>query len=253
MSFLLNISDVVSYSGMEPKKDRRNEIIAIIIIAAVILCGIAYFLSKSSPAGVSSSTASSTPVTTSSTSTSGTISVTSTSSSGSGYTVHLITSGNAPAAPNYKAPLVVSATDVSAAESASLQNEFAATQAAIASDKTDADAWIALGDERKEAGDYAGAAADWQYIAALYPSNLVANANLGDLYTNYLHDYPKAAAAFKAQIAIDPTDTYIYDDLFSLYTNQYPQSTATIVALLKQGIAANPSAAELKADLAKYQ
>ena len=236
---------------MEPQSDRRNEIIAIIVICVVIIGGIGYLLSRPS-SGTSSTTATSSAATSTS-STTAPIGITvNGTTSGAGYTIKPIYATGS-AAPNYKAPLVISATDVPADERTSLQTQFAATQAAIAANSTDFNSWIALGDERKEAGDYTGAAADWQYMSAIYPTNVVSNANLADLYTNYLHSYPKAAAAYKAQIANDPTAVYIYVDLYQLYTNQYPQPTATIVALLKQGIAANPNAAELKADLAKYQ
>jgi tetratricopeptide (TPR) repeat protein len=142
---------------------------------------------------------------------------------------------------------------VTAEEKVSMQASFAQVQTAIAANVQDFNSWIELGDLRKEAGDYAGAEADWQYISALYPSNIVSNANLADLYTFYLHKYPQAAAAYKAAIANDPKQVALYVNLFSLYTNQYPQPSATIVALLKQGLAVNPNAAELKADLAKYQ
>ncbi len=243
---------------MEPRQDKRNQIIGGIIIVAIILIGIAYYFSKqpASP-GTPSNTATST--TTSATSTTvktsaspaASISVTS-ASSNAGYTIHVVSAGNAPAAPDFKAALVFTS-GISTDLQSSIQTQFTQAQAVLKSDSKNFNAWITLGDARKEAGDYAGAAADWQYALALYPSNVVSNANLADLYTNYLHKYPQAAAAYKAAIANNPTQVYLYQDLFSLYTNQYPQSTTTIIALLKQGLAANPNAAELKADLAKYQ
>ena len=233
---------------MEPRPDRRNEIIAGIIIAAIVLIGIAYFFSKGgAPVALPRTTATSTNE--SASSTTGVVSINGSDASSSGYTIKMVSAGGAaPVAPNYKAPLIFSDTTITADERSAMQAQFAQAQAALAKNPQDFNSWIQLGDLRKEAGDYAGAALDWQYMSALYPSNVVSNANLGDLYTNYLKNYPKAAAAFKAQIANDPKDVYIYDDLYSLYTNQYPQSSATIVALLKAGIAANPGAVELKAD-----
>jgi tetratricopeptide (TPR) repeat protein len=253
---LLNDSAMVLSSDMEPRTDKRNEIIAGIIIIAIILIGIAYFFSKSAPE-IPLPTSSATSTSEAATSTSGAITITGSTASSSGYTITPIyATSSAPVAPNYKTPLTFSASaGLTSDEESSLQSQFAAAQATLAQSPEDFNSWIELGDLRKQAGDYAGAAADWQYMSELYPTNVVSNANLGDLYTNYLPDYPKAAAAYKAQIAIDPTDVYIYDDLFSLYTNtnQYPQSTAVITAMLKAGIAANPGATELKADLAKYQ
>jgi tetratricopeptide (TPR) repeat protein len=242
---------------MEPRSDRRNEIIAGIIIIAIIIIGVAYLASKSSPqlpesATTTTSTASSTDM--SATSTGGIVSINGSGTSSADYTVNMVSAGTAPAAPNYKAPLTFSASaGLTSDEEASMQAQFAQAEATLAKTPSDFNSWIELGDLRKQAGDYAGAAADFQYMSKLYPTNPVSNANLGDLYTNYLHEYPQAAIALKAQIAIVPTDVYIYDDLFQLYTNQYPQSTAVITAMLKAGIAANPNAAELKADLAKYQ
>ena len=253
MTLLLNISAVVSWADMEPRQDKRNQIIAAIIIAAAILIGIAYFFSRSSsapstPSNIASSTA---PTSTSSTSSVPGVTITSASSS-SGYTVHLITGGKAPVAPNYKTPLVFTDPSVTADEQTSMQAQFAQVQAVIAANGQDFNSWIELGDLRKEAGDYAGAALDWQYMSALYSDNIVSNANLADVYTNYLHDYPKAAAAYKAAIVNNPKQTYLYQDLFQLYTNQYPQSTATIEGVLKQGITAVPQATDLMVTLARY-
>ncbi|HVM73299.1 MAG TPA: hypothetical protein VMU13_00240 [Candidatus Paceibacterota bacterium] len=242
---------------MEPTRDNRNTIIATTILVAVVLCGIAYFMSHQSdlagPAqGTTTESATTSVNTITSTSSGATISITSASSS-SGYKIQLIPSGTAPVAPNYKAPLVFSDPTITTDEHSSMQTQFAHVEATLSVSSKDFNSWIALGNLRKEAGDYNGAAADWQYALALYPSNVISNANLADLYTNYLHDYPKAAAAYKAAIANNPTQVYLYQDLAQLYSSQYPQSTTTIVALLKQGIAANPAASELKATLAKYQ
>jgi len=220
----------------------KNILIGIVVLIIVVLLG--YFAWKER--GTNGSTVAAT-------STVSTTTVTVASSTSSGYTitpVALPTSGT-PVAPNFKAPLVFSSS-VSASDQASLQSEFAQAQAAIASNPVDLDAIIALGNVRKEAGDYAGAAADWQYVSEMSPTNPVSFANLADLYTNFLPDYPKAAAAYKQQIANDPTDIYIYEDLFQLYTIKYPQGSSDPSVILKQGIAANPKAINLQVDLARY-
>ncbi len=240
------------YAGAMSTHDRTSIIVGIIIVIVLVLG----FLAWQERAGTQASIPS-TATTTSATSSSGG-NVISISPSGkvtgpAGYTITEIPVGSdAPQAPNYKAPLVFAST-VPADQQAQLQQAFAAAQATITKSPQDFNSWIELGLVRKEAGDYTGAAADWQYMSALYPTNVVSNANLGDLYTNYLPNYPKAAAAFKAQIANDPTDEYIYIDLYDLYTTHYPQSSSTIVALLKQGLAAVPGDAQLSALLAKYQ
>ena len=238
---------------MEPRQDRRNEIIAIIIIAAIVLIGIIYFFSHISSSNTLSNIASSTATgatTTSATSSTTSITVASVSST-TGYTIKIVPVGKAPAAPDYKASLACSA-GIAADVCSSTQAQFSVAQAAIKTNPTDFNAWIALGVYREEAGDYVGAAVDWQYMSALYPNNIVSNANLADLYTNYLKDYPKAAAAYKAAIANNPTQVYLYQDLFQLYTVQYPQTSTIVVSILKQGITTNPKATELMVTLARY-
>lgn len=243
---------------MEQGPDNRNKIIMTIIATAAVLCGLAYLFSRSvSPSTpTQESTATTTQsiglATSSRVGTGGVTITTGSSTAGGSYTIKLITAGKAPVAPNYMAPVAYDPT-LSVDERASFASQIAQAQALIAKNKQSFDAWIALGDARKEAGDYAGAEADWRYISELYPTNVVSNANLADLYTNYLHDYPKAAAAYKAAIANDPKQTYLYADLATLYTYQYPQPKSVIIAVLNQGLAANPSDPGLKAMLAKLQ
>ena len=240
---------------MESQPDNRNRIIATIIVTAAVLCGLADLFSRTAPAAAPVTTPGATSTSQAATTTviGGGITVTTgTSTSGGGYTIKMVNPGKAPVAPDYMAPVTYDPT-LTADERASFASGIAQAQALIAKDKQSFDAWIQLGDMRKEAGDYANAALDWQYMTALYPTNVVSNANLADLYTNYLHDYPKAAAAYKAAIANDPKQVYLYTDLVSLYANQYPQPSSTIVALIKQGLAVNPASPELKAALAKYQ
>lgn len=233
--------------------NRNTLIVGAIVIVLLILGFFAWqqraATNASAPAATSSAT------TTGATSTTPTVIVSPNGqiTAPAGYTINPVyATSSGVVAPNYKAPLTFSS-DVSVDEQTQLQNEFSQVEAAIAASPKDFNSWIQLGIIRKEAGDYQGAAADWQYMSALYPTNLVSNANLADLYTNFLPNYPKAAAAYQAQIKNDPTDIYIYIDLYQLYTAQYPQSSAVITAMLKQGLAANPGNAQLEALLAKYQ
>ena len=222
----------------------RNILIGLVIVIIVLILG--YFAwqerGTSIPATATSTAATSTDIS---------ANISSTTTSGPGYTIKPVT-GPSITAPSTATPLVFSAS-VSVDERATLQSQFAQAQATLKASPTDFNAWVALGGLRKEAGDYAGAAIDWQYVSALYPTNVVSFANLADLYTNFLPDYPKAAAAYKQAIKNDPKRADLYMSLFSLYTNQYPQSAATAEAVLQQGIAANPNAADLKAALASYQ
>jgi hypothetical protein len=230
----------------------RNTIVVGIVVIAILILG---FFAWKEREGTNASVPTSTATTTTATST-GTISISSNGqvTAPAGYTVTPIYSNSSGSvAPDYKAPLTFSGNQNSPAEISTLQSEYAQVETALKADPTDFSSWIQLGVIRKEAGDYQGAAADWQYVSEIYPANVVSNANLADLYTNFLPDYPKAAAAYEAQIKNDPTDIYIYVDLYQLYTTQYPQSAAVITAMLKQGLAANPGNAQLESLLAKYQ
>ena len=163
-----------------------------------------------------------------------------------------VSGSSAPKAPNYQAPLVFSA-NVSADEQSAFRQQFSQAQSLIAANAKDFNGWISLGTVREEAGDYQGAAADWEYVSALYPANQVSFANLGDLYANYLHDYAKAAANYKTEIKNDPNFPQMYLALYQLYTGPYPQSSAAIETMLQAGIKANPNAPELQTALSQYQ
>jgi tetratricopeptide (TPR) repeat protein len=225
----------------------KNILISIIVLVIIILLG--YFVWKERTSSAPSSASSTSIDLNISTSTLAT-------STNSGYTITpvIIPTSSTVAAPNFKAPLTFSASlGLTADEEASMQSQFAQVQATLAKTPTDFNTLIQLGDLRKEAGDYAGAAADWQYVSTIYPANVISFANLADLYTNFLPNYPKAATEYKQAIKNDPTRADLYIDLFQLYTNKYPQSAATAEAVLQQGIAANPNAADLKAALSAYE
>lgn len=167
------------------------------------------------------------------------------------YTVTQLPDETIPAPPNYKTPLVFSAS-VSADVRTALNAQFADTESALAKDPTNFDALINLGIIRKMGGDYTGAATDWQYAAILYPKSQVPFDDLGDLYTNFIKAYPQAAAEYKQALKDDPTDMTAYQGLFALYTTYGYGSSASAIALLKQGIAANPKNIDLELMLARY-
>jgi len=227
---------------MRMNTQNRNILIGIIILAA--LAAAVYFILQQQK-----------PTTTSmATSTSATSTYNLSTSTVPGYTiteVPISSGSHTPIAPDYTMPLAFSSS-VTPDERTSLQAQFVQVQAALAQNKLDFGSWITLGNLRKEAGDYAGAALDWQYASAEFPNNVVSFANLADLYTNFMPDYPKAAAAYKQEIKNNPSQPYIYEDLFQLYTTQYPQGSSAPEAVLQQGIAANPKAVDLQLDLARY-
>lgn len=151
----------------------------------------------------------------------------------------------APSAPDYRTPLAFSAS-TDAAVKLALQKQFDATVAILAKKSTDFSAWVNLGILRKTVGDYKGAEADWIYVTKLYPSSTVGFDNLGELYLDFLKDYPKAEANFKQSIKIDSHDINAYQQLFSLYTTYgYKQGTSAAADLVAQGLKANPNSQTL--------
>ncbi|HUD02776.1 MAG TPA: tetratricopeptide repeat protein [Candidatus Paceibacterota bacterium] len=112
---------------------------------------------------------------------------------------------------------------------------------------TRTDLWLELGVDRKIGGDYAGAIAAWNYVAAAGSNtvNYVADGNLGDLYMNFDVNYPKAEANYKAAIAIKPTVIDYYRDLYTLYTSFYKTGTSAAASIVAQGLKANPNNPDL--------
>ncbi len=110
--------------------------------------------------------------------------------------------------------------------------------------------WIDLGLARKTLGDYAGAAEIWEYVSLLYPQNIISFANLGDLYTSFIQNYPKAEANYTAAIKNDSTNVDLYRNLFNLYHVQGKNTEA--VAVLEKGIKAKKALPDLQIMLAHY-
>jgi tetratricopeptide (TPR) repeat protein len=109
------------------------------------------------------------------------------------------------------------------------------------------DLWLQLGVYRKMAGDYAGAKEAWQYVADTAPASAgyVAYGNLGNLYMDFLKDYPKAEASYKAAIKIKPDAIDYYRQLYMLYTSVYKTNTTAAADILAQGLKANPNNPDL--------
>jgi len=112
---------------------------------------------------------------------------------------------------------------------------------------TRTDLWLQLGMDRKIGGDYAGAIAAWNYVAAAGSNavNYIAYGNLGDLYMNFDVNYPKAEANYKAAIAINPQVIDYYRDLYTLYTSFYKTGTTAAASIIAQGLKANPNNPDL--------
>lgn len=133
-----------------------------------------------------------------------------------------------------------------------IESQFAEVSGILAKDPKDFNAWARLGVLHKMAGDYNSAKMLWEYVSRTWPKNTVSFTNLGDLYTNYLKEYPKAETNYLAQIENMPNDTNAYSNLFLLYSTVYKTNTNAAEEILKKGIVANPKAYDLQVMLARY-
>jgi tetratricopeptide (TPR) repeat protein len=168
------------------------------------------------------------------------------------YTITPVTD-DAPTPPNYKKAVAFKG-EVSTEVRDAINAQLKETQDVIAGDQYNFEAWVNLGILHKIGGDYEGAAEIWRYVAAIYPNSTVPLDNLGGLYMDFLKNYARAETNFKASIALDSHDINAYQQLVSLYTVYGYKGTSTAVALIEQGLAANPgnaSLTQLKAELSQ--
>ena len=152
--------------------------------------------------------------------------------------------------PDFNKPLVFSA-DLTADVRAILLSRWQASVVALKKDSHDAETWIGLGALRKIAGDYSGAASAWEYASLLSPKNATSFNNLGDLYMNYLHNYPLAEKNYLTAISNQSTNPAYYSALATMYTSLYKKGTGADEAILLKGIKANPKSIDLQVLLAR--
>ena len=100
---------------------------------------------------------------------------------------------------------------------------------------------------RKIGGDYEGARQAWEYVTKAGQEEIrgIAHGNLGDLYMNFLKDYPKAEANYLEAIKINPAFIDYYRTLATLYTHLYKTGTSAAADIIKQGLKANPGNPDL--------
>lgn len=105
-------------------------------------------------------------------------------------------------------PLVFAQT-IDQATRGNLQSQYAEYAAVLKKAPTRVDQWLYVGVVYKDAGQYDAAVAAWSYAAKAGPDPIdyIAYGNLGDLYLNFLHDYAKAAAAYKEALKLKPQNT----------------------------------------------
>lgn len=100
--------------------------------------------------------------------------------------------------------------------------------------------WVQIGAIKKVIGDYEGARDAWEYAGIARPGNAVSFANLGELYSRYLKDYPRAERNFRAALKNDPKDFQSYLSLSELYHYSYREKEDLADDVLLEGSAANP-------------
>lgn len=100
--------------------------------------------------------------------------------------------------------------------------------------------WLDLAMYQKMAGDYDGAIISWKYASRLRETDYVALANIGNLYAYYLKDNAQAEIYYKQAISRDPTQSYLYAQLFEVYRDVF-KDLDKARAILKQGLSKIPN------------
>lgn len=77
--------------------------------------------------------------------------------------------------------------------------------------------WLNLGIWRKTLGDYEGTEQAWKFVTLIRPNDPVAYHNLGDLYSQFLIDFPKAEKYYLLAIEKGPTTDFFYIKLHEFY------------------------------------
>lgn len=101
-------------------------------------------------------------------------------------------------------------------------------------------AWLDLAMYQKMAGDYDGAIISWKYASRVRETDYVALANIGNLYAYYLKDNAQAEIYYKQAISRDPSQSYLYAQLFEVYRDVF-KDLDKARAILKQGLSKIPN------------
>ena len=112
--------------------------------------------------------------------------------------------------------------------------------------------WMEVGLIRKGLCDYQGAADVWTYVGEIRPENSLSFANLGDLHTHFLVDYPKAEAAYLRAIENEKHDVNYFRNFFELYYYSYTEKKHLAEKVLLDGLNYNPDSHDLMTLLASY-
>ena len=221
-----------------------------LLVGAIVLVGVVLLVRRESPEPTRPIP--STATTTSATSTETTDASTTAVDLGNGMIAHLpagvhlteVPVASSVQAPNLDHPVNYS-TDLSPDVVATLTKDIASTTASLKRNPSQADVWLQLAVYYKIAGDFHAAEAIWTYLTKAAPSNYVAFADLGDLYQNFLQNYPQAETNYLQAIKLKPDAVYVYANLYSLYKYQYKTNTTAAADILAQGLKANPGNPDL--------
>jgi len=96
--------------------------------------------------------------------------------------------------------------DLSPEAVTAIHSQVATLSANLKKDPRSFEDWMQLGVVAKIAGDYPRAIELWQYASYLIPNAPEPLADIGDVYGNFMKDYPKGIEYFKKAVAVAPTN-----------------------------------------------
>ena len=125
-------------------------------------------------------------------------------------------------------------------------NDIGATVAVLKEDYDRREEWLNLGLVYKLIGDYERAREAWEFTTIIRPDDPVAYHNLGDLYSQYLSDFPKAEKNYLTAIEKDTThQVFFYVKLYEFYLYYYKKPDLAEKTLV-QALQTNPNDVYLK-------
>ena len=113
-------------------------------------------------------------------------------------------------------------------------------------------AWYDLGAYRIVIGDYDGAIDAYKFVVLLKPGDYISYANLGDIYMNYLKNYPLAEENFLKAIKNNSAYFFGYTELATLYENNFNDGKQKAEDLFLLGIKLNAENLYLKIKFAEF-
>ncbi|HVV38706.1 MAG TPA: hypothetical protein VHD31_00035 [Candidatus Paceibacterota bacterium] len=140
------------------------------------------------------------------------------------------------------------ATSTATTTSSANQNQGVNLNGALTQSQVDAQYKILQqGQDKKNAGDYRGAAAIWEGLAESHSFiSYIAYNNLADMYENVFHNYPSAEINYQKVVELKPDYIDGYRNLYMLYTVYgYKSGTSAAADILAQGLKANPNNPDL--------